>query len=58
MPIPASGAISFSDIRTVFGGSAPDGLSEYYKGGANVTDNATTVQNLCKMHACWALAGL
>ena len=42
MPIPASGAISFSDIRTVFGGTAPDGLSEYYKGGGLVTDNATT----------------
>ena len=42
MPIPASGAISFSDIRTVFGGSAPDGLSEYYKGGDNVPTNATT----------------
>ena len=42
MPIPASGAISFSDIRTVFGGGAPDGLSEYYKGGGLVTDNATT----------------
>ena len=41
MPIPASGAISFSDIRTVFGGSAPDGLSEYYKGGGLVTANAT-----------------
>ena len=43
MPIPASGAINMSDIRTTFGGSQPDGLSEYYKGGANVTDNATTV---------------
>ena len=42
MPIPASGAINFSDIRTVFGGGAPDGLSEYYKGGGLVTDNATT----------------
>jgi hypothetical protein len=42
MPIPASGAINMSDIRTVFGGSQPDGLSEYYKGGDNVPTNATT----------------
>lgn len=42
MPIPDSGAISVSDLRTTFGGSAPDGLSEYYKGGTNVPSNATT----------------
>ena len=41
MPIPASGAINMSDLRTVFGGSQPDGLSEYYKGGSLVTANAT-----------------
>ena len=42
MPIPASGAINMSDIRTTFGGTQPDGLSEYYKGGDNVPTNATT----------------
>ena len=42
MPIPDSGAINMSDIRTVFGGSQPDGLGEYYKGGGIVTANATT----------------
>ena len=41
MPIPASGPINMSDLRAVFGGSEPDGLSEYYKGGSFVTANAT-----------------
>jgi len=41
MPIPASGPINMSDLRTVFGGSQPDGLGEYYKGGGIVTANAT-----------------
>ena len=42
MPIPASGAINMSDIRTTFGGTQPDGLSEYYKGAGIVPTNATT----------------
>ena len=42
MPIADSGPINMSDIRTVFGGSSPDGLSEYYKGGSIVPENATT----------------
>ena len=36
MTIQASGAISLSQLRTEFGGSAPDSLSEYYRGGALV----------------------
>lgn len=36
MTLPASGPISLSDIRNEFGGSAPDSLSEYYRGGAYV----------------------
>tara|TARA_B100000927_G_C16468032_1_gene470463 strand:- start:1486 stop:2211 length:726 start_codon:yes stop_codon:yes gene_type:complete len=43
MPIPDSGAINMSDIRTVFGGTQPDGLGEYYKGAGIVPTNATTV---------------
>lgn len=38
MPLPASGAISMSQLRTEFGGTAPDSLSEYYRGGGLVPD--------------------
>lgn len=41
MPTP-TGAISFSSIRAEFGGGAPDSLSEYYRGGANVPSNQAT----------------
>ena len=34
--LPSSGAIKFSDLQTVFGGSNPISLSEYYKGGSLV----------------------
>lgn len=40
MALPDSGQISISQLRTTFGGSAPDGLAEYYRGGSNVADNA------------------
>jgi len=40
MALPDSGQISISQLRTNFGGSAPDGLAEYYRGGSNVADNA------------------
>ena len=40
MALPDSGQISISQLRTNFGGSAPDGLGEYYRGGSNVADNA------------------
>lgn len=36
MTIAASGAISFSDLQTEFGGSNPISLNEYYVGGSNV----------------------
>ena len=36
MTIQASGAISFSDLQTEFGGSNPISLNEYYVGGSNV----------------------
>jgi hypothetical protein len=35
MTLPASGALSFSNIQTEFGGSNPISLSEYYKSGGN-----------------------
>ena len=40
MALPASGQISLSQFRTTFGGAAPDAVSEYYRGGANVANNA------------------
>ena len=43
MALPDSGQISISQLRTNFGGSAPDGLGEYYRAGANVPDNAINV---------------
>lgn len=38
MALQSSGAISIDDIVAEFGGSAPDGLTEYYRGGAYVPD--------------------
>ena len=43
MALPTSGAISLSQFRTTFGGSVPDSVSEYYRGGSNVDDNAINV---------------
>ena len=43
MALPASGQISLSQFRTTFGGSVPDSVSEYYRGGSNVDDNAINV---------------
>lgn len=40
MALPASGQISLSQFRTAFGGSVPDSVSEYYRGGSNVANNA------------------
>lgn len=38
MTLQASGAIAMSQLRGEFGGSAPDAISEYYRGGARVPD--------------------
>ena len=43
MAIQGSGAISFSDIQTEFGGSNPISISEYYAGGANVSSGTGSV---------------
>ena len=43
MTLPASGIIKLSDIQAEFGGANPIGLSEYYRGGAYVTSNNTSV---------------
>ena len=46
MGLPFSGngtPIDFSDIQTTFGGANPISMSEYYRGGAYVTDNNTSV---------------
>ena len=42
--MPASGAIAFSDLRSVFGTAASTPISSYYKGGSyvpNITANAS-----------------
>jgi hypothetical protein len=39
MALPGSGVLSVSDIVGEFGGSAPHGLSEYYRGGGLVPDS-------------------
>ena len=41
MAIPSTGAVSFGDIQTEFGGSNPIGLSEYYAGGGLVPAGTT-----------------
>jgi hypothetical protein len=49
MTLPASGALSFANIQTEFGGSNPIALSEYYKNGSNVpstVSEAVTASNL------------
>jgi hypothetical protein len=43
MALPASGAISLGNIQTEFGGSNPIGINEYYRNGAYVTPNNTSV---------------
>jgi len=43
MALQGSGAISFANIQTEFGGSNPIGINEYYRNGANVTGNNTSV---------------
>ena len=40
MALPDSGEIKLSQLATNFGGSAPHGLKEYYRGGGSVSDNA------------------
>lgn len=42
MTLPASGTLALSDIQAEFGGSNPAGLSEYYRGGANVPSTTPT----------------
>lgn len=38
MPMPSSGPISFADLVATYGGAQPHAISEYYKGGAYVTN--------------------
>ena len=40
MAIPDTGAVSFADIQNEFGGTNPISISEYYKGGNIVSNNA------------------
>lgn len=42
MALPGSGALSFSQIQSAFGGSNPISLSEYYRNGSYVPSNNTT----------------
>jgi len=41
--IPNSGPISLSDFAAEFGGTAPHSMSEYYRAGANVPSNNSSV---------------
>jgi hypothetical protein len=41
MAIPGSGQIDLTDLADEFGGTAPHGLSEYYRGGGLVPDSPT-----------------
>lgn len=43
MTLQSSGAISFSQLQTEFGGANPISLSEYYAGGANVPSGASGI---------------
>jgi len=43
MTLPASGALSFLSIQNEFGGAAPIGLNEYYRGGGLVPATVNTV---------------
>ena len=40
MPIPATGQFSMETIRTEFGGTIPDAINEYYRGGGRVPAGA------------------
>lgn len=40
MALPSSGTISIGNLASTLGGSAPHSLSEYYRGGSIVSDNA------------------
>ena len=43
MALQSSGAISLNDIAGEFGGATPHAMSEYYRNGAYVTSNNTSV---------------
>lgn len=43
MALPSSGSLTLAQIQAEFGGSNPISLSEYYRGGAYVTSNNTSV---------------
>lgn len=42
MSVPSSGPVAFTDIQTVFGGTAPIALNEYYAGGPFVPNPPPT----------------
>lgn len=43
MTLQTSGAISIDDIVGEFGGTSPDSITEYYRGGGLVPDNPTNI---------------
>ena len=49
MALQSSGAISFSDIQTEFGGSNPIAINEYYKNGAYVPNTVETNATVSSM---------
>lgn len=45
MAISSSGAVSFANVQTEYGGSNPISLNEYYNGGSLVTPNTSSTAN-------------
>lgn len=43
MAMPSSGAITFAQMQTEFGGSNPIGFNEYYAGGSNVPSGTGSI---------------
>lgn len=56
MAMPGSGAISFSQLQTEFGGANPISLSEYYNGGAYVSNGAVPSSGAISMNQFYGLA--
>ena len=45
MAISSSGAVSFANVQTEYGGSNPISLNEYYSGGSLVKANTSSTAN-------------
>tara|TARA_Y100000004_G_scaffold87514_1_gene98098 strand:+ start:2807 stop:3544 length:738 start_codon:yes stop_codon:yes gene_type:complete len=57
MAISSSGAVSFANIQTEYGGSNPISLSEYYSGGSLVKANTSSTSNSSTIAGATATVG-